>query len=343
MDRKDHEKPDAMSKWTQLPEKDRIEAITSAALTSGLPYEAVEKDWWVTAALAALFRCSCTGAMVFKGGTSLSKGWKLIERFSEDVDLAIDRSFFDFAGELRRQEITKLRKRSCAYVRTTLRDELKENLEAAGVERFTLTVPETVDTTVDPQIIELNYPSLFDRDGYILEKVLIEVGSRSLTEPSRMIGMRSIIAEVYPDADFAGSPVNIPTVLPTRTFLEKAFLLHEEFQKPQARVGRMSRHLYDLERLMDTQYGRDALADGELYRTVVEHRRMLTPVSGIDYSTHRPAHINFVPPDELLPLWEEDYRAMQGMIYGDSLPFDRLIARIGELNMRFRTIELPDE
>jgi len=85
-----------MNKWLQLSEKERIDTITSTALTSGLPYEAIEKDWWVTMALRALFSCECANHIVFKGATSLSKSWNLIERFSEDIDIAIDRAFFGF-------------------------------------------------------------------------------------------------------------------------------------------------------------------------------------------------------------------------------------------------------
>jgi hypothetical protein len=300
-----------------------------------------EKDWWVTMALRALFRCDCAEMMVFKGGTSLSKAWNLIERMSEDVDIAIDRSFFGFEGQMNRSAITKLRKASCLYIGTSLKDQLTYHLEDMGIAGFSLNIPETGDTTADPQIIELKYETLFaqDEDTYIQEKVLIEIGSRSLIEPSKNIEIRSIIANSYPQSSFADPLTPIPTVIPQRTFLEKAFLLHEEFQKPaeNIRVDRMSRHLYDLERLMDTDYARSALEDISLYKSIVDHRSKLTAISGIDYATHSPDTINFVPPGFIIEKWRNDYSFMQAnMIYGASLPFGKLIERIKELNERFR-------
>ena len=189
----------------------------------------------------------------------------------------------------------------------------------------------------------MKYDSLLAEDEslYIKEKVLIEIGSRSMIEPSKNVEIRSIIANSFPLSSFADPLTPIPTVIPQRTFLEKAFLLHEEFQKPaeNIRVERMSRHLYDLERLMDTDYARNALEDISLYQSIVEHRSKLTAISGVDYTTHSPETINFVPPEFIIKKWHSDYTFMQtNMIYGESLPFEKLIERIVELNNRFREI-----
>ncbi|KAA6306793.1 hypothetical protein EZS27_041545 [termite gut metagenome] len=89
-----------MNNWIQLSEKEKVELINRVSIATGLPNAAIEKDWWVTMSLRALFSCECANHIVFKGGTSLSKGWNLIERFSEDIDIAIDRVFFGFEGEL---------------------------------------------------------------------------------------------------------------------------------------------------------------------------------------------------------------------------------------------------
>src|SRR5690606_1773777 len=109
----------------------------------------------------------------------------------------------------------------------------------------------------DPQIIEIHYKSVFDTSDYLPQKVLIETSSRSLTEPTEERAINSILSAQFPDLNFASKPFSIATVLPQRTFLEKVFLLHEEFsQVPEKiRVHRLTRHLYDLERLMDTEHG----------------------------------------------------------------------------------------
>ena len=333
-----------MNKWQNIDRQRRINIIENISKETRLSFASIEKDWWVTMALRALFRCDCAEVMVFKGGTSLSKAWNLIERMSEDVDIAIDRRFFGFDGELNRSAITKLRKASCLYIGTSLKDQLTYHLEDMGIAGFMMNIPETKDTSADPQIIELKYETLFSEEEgtYIKDKVLIEIGSRSLIEPSQNVEIRSIIANSYPQSSFADLLTPIPTVIPQRTFLEKAFLLHEEFQKPaeSIRVERMSRHLYDLERLMDTDFARNALDDISLYQSIVDHRSKLTAISGVDYSTHSPDTINFVPPDFVIERWRNDYSFMQAnMIYGESLPFGKLIERIKKLNERFRKIK----
>ena len=328
-----------MNNWLNIDKNRRIFIIEGIATKTQLSPDAIEKDWWVTMTLRALFSCECADHIVFKGGTSLSKAWNLIERFSEDIDIAIDRKFFGFDGELKRKQINNLRRASCAYISGKLKDELDNKLKDNGVGGYTLFVPETQDSTKDPQTIEIHYNSLFT-SNYIRDKVIIEIGARSLIEPSENIKIRSIIADNYPNTDFADDYFIVPTVIPQRTFLEKVFLLHEEFQKPldRVRIDRMTRHIYDLERLMDTDYAIEALKDRELYNTIVEHRRTLTAMKEVDYSTHSPETINFVPPDSVMNLWREDYEKMKNMIYGKSLPFDKLIERVRELNERFRRI-----
>jgi hypothetical protein len=226
--------------------------------------------------LQTLFFCECADNIVFKGGTSLSKAWNLIERFSEDIDIAIDRTFFGFQGQLNRKQINNLRRASCSYIKDKLKDDLDRKFQGNGIVDYSLCIQETQDTTKDPQIIEVCYHSLFESDDYITDKVLIEIGARSLMEPSKIVQLRSIFADnYYSDSNFADGYFDIPAVIPQRTFLEKAFLLHEKFQKPaeSIRVNRMSRHLYDLEKLMDTDFAEKAHKNNDLYQTIVEHRK----------------------------------------------------------------------
>jgi len=328
--------------WLNLSKEDRLTTLNNAYKKIGLPPKSIEKDWWVTMTLRTLFQCECAGHIVFKGGTSLSKAWNIVERFSEDIDIAIDRKLFGFDGELSKKQINNLRRMSCSYISEKLKDELNNKLKDAGISGYSVSVEETGDTTKDPQVIEVHYDSLFNAGSYIQEKVLIEIGARSLIEPSKDVQLRSILANTFPDAVFADDYFSIPTVVPQRTFLEKAFLLHEEFQKPteKIRVNRMSRHIYDLEKMMDTDFAIDALNDRELYNTIVAHRSTLTKMKEVDYTTHTPDKINFVPPLNVVDLWKADYESMQkNMIYGKSLPFDELMDRIKELNERFRKIK----
>lgn len=115
-------------------------------------------------------------------------------------------------------------------------------------------------------------------------------------------------------------------------------LLHEEFLKPTENIRhyRMSRHLYDVEKLMDHKYGKEAIKNKELFETLVQHRSKYTPIRGISYDLHTTQTINFIPPAEVMELWKKDYQAMQEfMIYGETLEFENLMTRMYELKERF--------
>lgn len=146
---------------------------------------------------------------------------------------------------------------------------------------------------------------------------------------------------MYPDQSFTIIPFEVVVVLPTKTFLEKIMLLHEEFLKPIEIIRhlRLSRHLYDIEKLMDHQYGQEAIKDKELFELLVQHRSKYSPLRGISYERHAPKTINFIPPPEVIELWKKDYQAMQEfMIYGETLEFDKLIGRLEELKERFKKL-----
>ena len=115
-----------------------------------------------------------------------------------------------------------------------------------------------------------------------------------MDEPVEKKLIRSFISEIIPEGD--DTTVLFNTVVPTRTFLEKIFLLHEEFQKEKPRSIRMSRHLYDIERIMDTEFGKEALYNLDLYNEIITHRRIFNKLPNIDYSTHAASIVNFIPP-----------------------------------------------
>lgn len=326
-----------MNEWLKLSKKRRVEILEQVNNRLGLPIQAVEKDWWVTMVLKAVFSSSFAEHFVFKGGTSLSKAYHLIYRFSEDIDLAIDRKFLGFDGELSKTQIKKLRKASGTFIVTDFFNELKTQLKKLGIpdEEYELVTNNEIDDTSDPHTIELQYQSIVEQGDYLPQRVLIEIGSRSLMEPAESRPIESIIGSVFREQKFAIKPFDVSVVIPTRTFLEKIFLLHEEFLKPKDKIRhlRMTRHLYDLERLMNHSYGKEALENKELFETIVEHRKKYTPLRGISYNLHTPETLNIIPPDEVISLWEQDYKTMQeNMFYGESLDFENLIERIKKLN-----------
>lgn len=331
-----------LGEWLKLPDATKLNIYQQTGQQRGLPAVAVEKDWWAVQTLRLIFSMTCAPALVFKGGTSLSKGWNLIERFSEDIDLALDRTYLGFTGDLSKQDIKKLRKAARQFMSTTFLDELTAGFAAAGLNDVELQCRESKDSDQDPSIIDIYYPKLAETDTYLRPGLQIEVSSRSLKEPFTNRPLGTLVAEQFAGRPFADVPITVPVVNPERTFLEKIFLLHEEFQKPadKIRVDRLSRHLYDIERLMQTPFADIALQDADLYTTVITHRRRFASIAGVDYARHQPATIRFLPPDELRQSWQQDYKQMQeNMIYGDSLSFDKLIAALTQLQTRINTLQ----
>ena len=256
--------------------------------------------------------------------------------------MAIDRKFFGFDGDISKTQIKNLRKQSCKFISTTFLDDLTKILtEWKAIDDCKLIAQPVKDSDKDPQVIEIHYNSVIDTSEYLPQRVLIEVSSRSLMEPIEERQINSILSENFTQQSFVTAPFAIPTVLPQRTFLEKVFLLHEEFSQDveKIRVDRLSRHFYDLEKLMDTEHGIEALKNTDLYNNIVAHREKFNPLRGLDYSKHIPNKISILPPDKVMKDYEKDYEAMTSfMIYGELLKFDNLMKRIWELQTRINGI-----
>ncbi|MCH8485853.1 MAG: nucleotidyl transferase AbiEii/AbiGii toxin family protein [Candidatus Cyclonatronum sp.] len=328
--------------WLSLPKQRRVEILNQVTERTGLPAAAIEKDWWVTLCLKACFELPYSEQLLFKGGTSLSKAWGLIHRFSEDIDLAIDRSFFGYEGDISKTQIKKLRQRSCGFISNQFIQDLRSKLTKWGaISDCELIAQAVTNSDKDPQTIEIHYHSVTEPHTYLPQRVLIEVSSRSLMEPAEVREIHSVLSSTFPKMSFAEESFKVMTVTPQKTFLEKIFLLHEEFsQVPEKiRTNRLSRHLYDIEKVAGTGYGNAALQNPELYQTIVAHRKKFNSLRGLDYSNHTPDKIRIIPPETVIREYENDYSEMAGfMIYEDALTFQELIKRIRELQNRINAI-----
>lgn len=342
-----------MSSWQNHSSDERIAMIQTVAQEHNIEDNAVEKDWWVTVVLKALFNTSCGKWLLFKGGTSLSKGWNLINRFSEDIDISIGRNFFGdvlnlpFAKCENNNQVKKLRKASRDYIHGTLSAELDAELLKMGVKGYNImneTVtgepPRPIDHDSDPTIIFVNYESILPSSMRLIDaRVKIEISCLSMSEPYEQCEIRSLVFDKFPEEDDEMA-ASINTVTPSRTFLEKALLLSEELQKEEPRSLRMSRHLYDLDRLMDTEFGQKALNDGKLYKAIVEHRRRFYHLGYVDYDKDYPAKIDFIPQNKVMNAYRLDYESnmVDGYIYGEAKSFDELMKRMEKLLQDFRQI-----
>lgn len=310
----------------------------------GLPSQAIEKDIWVSTILQLVFTLPFADKLVFKGGTSLSKVWGIINRFSEDIDLAIDRSLFGLQGDLTKKQLKKLRKASSVFVREDFKNALQQAIEDYGLSHLcTLEAEpdgEGDNTYPEPRKLFLHYTSaLTEKLDYIQPMVLLEIGSRSLFEPNKRSSISSIIEGVFPSIQTTLVDVELATSTPEKTFLEKVFLLHELFSIPGhgMTANRKSRHLYDLFRMIDDGIALEAVKDDKLWETIRHHREIFTSVRDLDYMPDIRKRLVLVPREDIIDNWRRDYEIMcQAMIYGDKPTFGELLEAMHELENRFK-------
>ncbi len=322
-----------MNNWLSLEKEQQIELFVQAGAITGLPPFAIEKDAWVTLVLRMLFASDLNENIVFKGGTSLSKVYDLIERFSEDIDLAIDRSYFKYEGMLSKGEIRKLRRKSHNFSLNVMPGILSSKLDEYGIDSglYDISVPNTEVSDQDPEEIFVDYESVFGEESYLPDRVKIELGARSLNEPFSVKEISSFIDSNFGDSPFAEESFEVRSIIPEKTFLEKLILLHEEFQKPAKKIRshRMSRHLYDIYAIHNTDFGKSALKDEELFRAICTHRAVFTPIKGVNYEELQLSDLNIIPTGDFLKSYKDDYQEMkENMFYGESPEFEELITTI---------------
>ena len=331
-----------MNKYFILtPEQQRL-LLSQTAVKVGLPEQAVEKDLWVTVVLQLVFTLPYAEKLVFKGGTTLAKAG-LIDRFSEDIDLAIDRSQFGIEGDLTKKQLKALRKESSLFVRDVFSVDIKSAIENAGLSGLCIVEAEPDGegdkTYPEPRKIHVKYQSVLNQPlPYLSPEVMLEVGARSLIEPYRMVKVESFVTQNTP-IDTSVAEVAIPMAEPRKTFLEKAFLLHELFSTGEFRKAeRKSRHMYDLEKMMKRPEILSAIKDDELWNSIHHHREVFTPLRDVDYTPDIRDRICLIPPENCIADWKSDYQSMcESMIYeNEPLSFESLMERMKELEAAFR-------
>lgn len=308
----------------------------------------VEKDFWVCWTLRELTRLPGVGEhLTFKGGTSLSKGWKLIDRFSEDIDIVVRRGMLGFGGDASPDKASSRSK--TAKRLEALKDACRGWIQGPLMDAFRARIVSTVgaegwELEVDPeqddgQCLLYHYPGVFSPDaaGYVRPIVKIELGARSDDWPDETKQIQPYLSQYIP-ALSADASFPVSTLRAERTFWEKAMLLHEETFRPddKRRKGRMSRHYYDLWCLITRGVADGAAADRDLFQRCAEHRRVFFRQNWVDYSTLTPATLRLLPADAHLAGWRRDYEQMQGpMFFGDAPSFDDILKVVGDFQRRF--------
>jgi hypothetical protein len=336
-----------MDTFLGLPRKRQAELCELAADEVGCSPGAIEKDFWVCWVLRELFRSDAGAHLTFKGGTSLSKGWELIARFSEDVDLVVDRGFLGFTGELapeagdsrgeQQRRADAVLAKCQSYVGGTLLPALGALVRA----RFDDAAKPSVELDLaddDRQTILLRYERLFPKESYLSPFVKIELGARSDTEPSREPSIIPYLARV-PGASMQDAAFTVRAVAPERTFWEKVSLLHEESFKAKGPRGRLARHYYDLWCLEHGGIATSALAMPDLFERVAEHRRLFFRGIAEGQRSLAIGSVRLVPSAERLPVWRGDFESMRDtMFFEDPPTFDMIMATAADLERRINAL-----
>lgn len=336
-----------MKEFLQASQKRRRQLCDEAQARLGLRAASIEKDFWVCWTLRELFNLpECGEHLTFKGGTSLSKGWKLIERFSEDIDVVMEREFLGFGGDKspesagsktqQGKRLEELKLASQRRIKDSLKPELENRFQNVLPKGTTWDLVDDADDA-DGQTLLFHYPSAYAGAAYIRPVVKIELGARSDTEPCGTPKIQPYLKEAFPDL-FATGEFSVRTVEPVRTFWEKAMLLHEEtFRKsgggPKARLAR---HYYDLWCLIKKGVGEKAGADSELFKRVAAHRAVFFRKSKEAQESLRPGSLRLIPLPEQLPAWKRDFQSMsEAMFFGAVPAFDEILRVVGDFEKRF--------
>ena len=336
-----------MQSFAQLPPDRRLRLCNEAQASLGLHAVSVEKDYWVCWTLRELFQLPEWGAhLTFKGGTSLAKAWKLIERFSEDIDIVIERDFLGFGGDHGPEHAPSKKQQRLRLdaLKAECRQRIQHSLKPALAARFKSLLPadavwrlEEDPADPDGQSLSFFYPAVIETAAYVQPVVKIELGARSDTEPSETPQIQSYLADAFPQI-LGPDTFPVRAVAPRRTFWEKAMLVHEENFRPadKPRKVRLARHYYDLWCLINKGVAAQAMADPGLFQRVAAHREIFFRWSWVDYSTLRPGSLRLIPSDDQLAAWRQDFQIMRSeMFFGDVPKFDEILRVVGDFEKRF--------
>jgi hypothetical protein len=336
-----------VDRFAASPKKDRQAFFRETAEQMDLSVVAVEKDFWVCWTLSHLFALPNLPPLLFKGGTSLSKCFNIIKRFSEDIDLTLDCSQFGFEGandpvnmdnrRPREKRIKALVETCQTYVSDTLRPAIKR--------RFDEILPKGGWELRDGIVLEFNYPpSLADDEyggaSYLAKRIKLEIGPRSSLHPSKKVDIEPYTAKQFPD-QFTEPQCTVTALSPSRTFWEKALMLFELRSRFEAEKApdckEKSRHMYDLAMIARDSSGKKAINDTDLFGDVVHHASRMFRRGGVDYARAVPGSFEFVPADELETRLRKDYAGMEVMFFDEAPNFDDLLSDLRRIESQINS------
>ncbi|MEF9880424.1 MAG: nucleotidyl transferase AbiEii/AbiGii toxin family protein [Clostridia bacterium] len=319
-----------MKQVANLSRSEREELFIATAHDIHLPEAMVEKDFWVCWTLDYLFHaCPWIHHLAFKGGTSLSKCYHLIERFSEDIDLILDWRLLGCEKDVPWQTRSntkqdkfnkKINADTESFLLSTFLPVVQNDFESLLSDGFELSIDRN-----DPQTVLFAYPRIFG-EGSILPMVRMEIGALAAWSPVQNMNIFSYAAKQYPKV-FHSPGTQVLTVAPERTFWEKATILHKEACRTNGTLpSRYSRHYYDLFCMNQSNVKALAFADFDLLASVVRFKNRFYPTGSAHYELAKPGTFRLMPPERSIQLLQSDYEHMKNMIYGNQPSFEEILA-----------------
>ena len=337
-----------MDNVAKLSSSNRRDLFNETAARMGLPPALIEKDFWVCWILKQLFTIKeFNGRLIFKGGTSLSKCFNLIQRFSEDIDIAVDFEKLGFVGEKdpRRMALSHTK-------RTVLLNTMLSACQRYIANDFMAILTSRIEDILeeddwqlqiashDLNIVEFEYPASIETQlDYIRPRVILELGTHAEPVPNEKYDITPFAAEHFPKL-FAEPRCSIATVVARRTFWEKATILHAEYHRPLDKPIplRYSRHYADVAAMSQTQVADEGLADIELLKSVTNHKNLFYHSGWAKYNQARPGSFHLIPRDERLPSIGRDYQEMSAMFFNEPQRFENILERLSELEKRINNL-----
>lgn len=335
-----------------LTPRERGQIFTEAGARLGFAPFHVEKDFWVCWTLASLFGDpEIGGNLAFRGGTSLSKGWQCIERFSEDIDLAISRSWMGGDAPIefkeaavnnseRERRYKRLREQCRRVIRDVIAPHVTDRLGMISDSASARVITESIAKDRDPFVVEVAYPGagLTPPDDYFRPVVKIELSGRAEDTPAESRRILPYVGDLFPDL-LEDSPFMVSCVLPSRTFWEKAALLHEQHTNPKSTepANRQSRHLYDLHQLWTAgNLSASITHQDPLFKEVMIHRSDFFPYGWVNHREIAPGDLQLVPPRDRVSAWMVDFTKMKSMFHGDPPSFEHIMTAIRDIENTLR-------
>lgn len=313
-----------MDRVARLSEQQRAELFQETAALRGMTPAIVEKDFWVSWILGRLYQDeNLRRQLMFKGGTSLSKVYGLIERFSEDIDLVLDWREVTSDDPMAKRSKTKqnaLNQDINDKAQTYIAGDLLKSVNDVVADVCICGIEEQ-----DPHVINMRYPGAFD-NAYLRPEVRLEIGPLASWLPFEERTISCYAAEAFPDV-FEHTEYDVRVIAAERTFWEKATILHHEAHRPDGnpQLSRYSRHYYDLAKMANSIVKKQALANLDLLAQVVEFKQRFYPRGWAQYDSAIPGSLRLVPGGHVLESVRKDYHDMQDMIFGEAVEFEDMM------------------